>query len=456
MSLLPHDALISPGARDRWRRWCDDLNRAERNRRVEEAERYDISPDQSDLNLVQSQQSAAVEQEQMRKAHTKAMTTGVWNEAQSFSPSPSDNPLEKNDSSSSPSRSNSMASTAGAYYLHGTPPDHSDEHMGPDGPPGMSNNLSCKHFVNGTQRTPSARSKGLMITDQGSDGELTGLRRGDSDMAFSDMYDLSEGQCSRAQLSSSRGDVSCGSSDADSESNGTAIGPGERPSWAANPATTSTLPGRNSPTLLPDVNLTNNDAREEDKITDTVGAIAIDIYGNIACAASSGGIGIKHRGRIGPAALVGIGAAVIPTDVDDPERVTVAIVASGTGEHMGTTMAAGVCAERIYQGTRKVSGAAAPEACGTDEAVRAFINTDFMSHPSVRQSHSAGAIGVLAVKKTRDGACLYFAHNTDSFALASYHADEARPVCTMSRSRGNGSVAQGGRPIRYGRKRAYR
>ncbi|KAL9038813.1 MAG: hypothetical protein Q9180_002903, partial [Flavoplaca navasiana] len=40
-----------------------------------------------------------------------------------------------------------------------------------------------------------------------------------------------------------------------------------------------------------------------DDITDTVGAIAVDCLGNIAAGSSSGGIGMKHRGRIGPAAL---------------------------------------------------------------------------------------------------------------------------------------------------------
>ena len=33
----------------------------------------------------------------------------------------------------------------------------------------------------------------------------------------------------------------------------------------------------------------------------------------------------------------------------------------------------------------------------------------------MKQSHSAGAIGILGVKKTVDGVYLYFAHNTDSF-----------------------------------------
>src|SRR5690606_15658452 len=44
-----------------------------------------------------------------------------------------------------------------------------------------------------------------------------------------------------------------------------------------------------------------------DLIVDTVGAVAIDQYGNIAAGSSSGGISMKHAGRVGPAALVGVG-----------------------------------------------------------------------------------------------------------------------------------------------------
>jgi taspase (threonine aspartase 1) len=187
---------------------------------------------------------------------------------------------------------------------------------------------------------------------------------------------------------------------------------------------------------------------DEDFITDTVGAIAIDIFGNIAAGSSSGGIGMKHCGRVGPAALVGIGTAVIPLDPMDQEGITVAAVTSGTGEHMATTMASQKCAERLYFSTRRGPGGqniAATE----EESMHSFVQDDFMDHPGVKNGHSGGAIGVMAVKKTSHGFYLHFAHNTDSFALASMHSNEKEPKCVMSRiGERSSSVVQGARKIR--------
>ena len=74
-----------------------------------------------------------------------------------------------------------------------------------------------------------------------------------------------------------------------------------------------------------------------------------------------------------------------------------------------------------------------------------------LGHPSVKHSTSAGAIGILGVKKMRTGILLYYGHNTDSFAMASMSSDEQRPACSMSRSNGNGQIAQGGRMLRMRR-----
>ena len=72
-----------------------------------------------------------------------------------------------------------------------------------------------------------------------------------------------------------------------------------------------------------------------------------------------------------------------------------------------------------------------------------------MQHPGVTSSHCAGAIGIMTVKKTRDGIFLHFGHNTDSFALASMHGEEDQPVVVMSRNKGNASIATGGRMARW-------
>ncbi|EGD97597.1 asparaginase [Trichophyton tonsurans CBS 112818] len=189
--------------------------------------------------------------------------------------------------------------------------------------------------------------------------------------------------------------------------------------------------------------------RDEDEITDTVGAIAIDCHGNIAAGSSSGGIGMKHNGRTGPAALVGIGTAVIPVDPDDEMCTSTAAVASGTGEHMATTMAAQTCAERIHSSTKKVPGKPGVyEPTTEDEVIKSMIQTDFMGHPAVKSSHCHAAIGVMTVKKTHDGIIFVFGHNTDSFAVASMSSDDVAACCTMSRSPGDRKIAQGGRFIR--------
>ncbi|KAI5928226.1 nucleophile aminohydrolase [Camillea tinctor] len=211
-------------------------------------------------------------------------------------------------------------------------------------------------------------------------------------------------------------------------------------------ATLESLPEVSLPFVLPPSGVLSNS--DEDRITDTVGAIAIDQFGFIAAGSSSGGIGMKHRGRIGPAALVGIGTAIIPASESDRDGIVVAAVTSGTGEHMATTVASQKCAERIYHGTRR--GKDGKDIVDDDESavLESFILNDFQEHPGVKYSSSAGAIGVMAVKKSPVGYYLYFAHNTDSFALASMGSTDRDPSCVMSRvNDGGNGVAQGARKI---------
>ncbi|KAJ5106969.1 hypothetical protein N7456_003644 [Penicillium angulare] len=182
---------------------------------------------------------------------------------------------------------------------------------------------------------------------------------------------------------------------------------------------------------------------DEDCVTDTVGAIAVDRHGNIAAGSSSGGIGMKFRGRIGPAALIGIGTHVFPVDPTDPDGTTVAVVASGTGEHIASSFAASKCAERIYY-NQKVGPGGVYEQVTEEEAISAMIQNEFCGHPAVLNSEIAGSIGLMAVKKSCDGIGLFFAHNTESFALASLSSNDTVAQCVMSRNPKKASVAQGG------------
>ena len=114
-----------------------------------------------------------------------------------------------------------------------------------------------------------------------------------------------------------------------------------------------------------------------DNITDTVGAIAVDCFGNIAAGSSSGGIGMKHKGRVGPAALVGIGTAVVPAEPGDESNLSVAAVTSGTGEHMATSMAAATCANRLYTSTKR-GDRGSSDSTDDDSAIKSFVEQDFM------------------------------------------------------------------------------
>lgn len=115
---------------------------------------------------------------------------------------------------------------------------------------------------------------------------------------------------------------------------------------------------------------------DDDEITDTVGAIAVDKYGNIAAGSSSGGIGMKHQGRIGPAALIGIGTHVMPVDPTDEDRTSVAVVTSGTGEHIASTLSASTCATRLFY-SQRMGEAGVFEEVTEEEAMQGMIVNEF-------------------------------------------------------------------------------
>lgn len=479
--VLPHDALISPAARERWWRWKQDLKNEER-KRARQSQR-----DNSGKTLVPAEPPPKYQESVQGRARTEqtaAIRTGVWNEGQ-----PASSPLGIAAAPYSNASTPSRASSVDSHATQDTPatPVSDNEHavssisdvIGPlqNGRIISLNSVTTQqdapsdsHYVETTEEDSE-----YLDTEEGYDIDETGLsaqeRHVSADACRDD--DDSDYRTYSNRAFDANDDDDSGSTSSSSTLRLPSLTPSPPAVAVADNAVGTQLEDLTS--NLIDITTTTQDESQrsstkqgqedsgpssfshqvaaategvKDLVFDTVGAIAIDNEGNIACGASSGGIGMKFRGRIGPAALVGVGAAVYPLDPEDKTRMSTACVTSGTGEHMATTGAAQVCADRLYNSVRKRRGGGF-EACEDEQAVKAMIENDFMGHPGIRSSHSMGAIGVLAVKKTANGAYLYFAHNTDSFALASMSSEEAKPNCTMSRSHGNGMVAQGGRAIRY-------
>lgn len=384
--ILPHDALISPAAKERWLRWRADLKSAERKARKSGSHpscwriRNDITMEDE------------IAQRMLRERHTQDLLNDYPALLQPI-PELSDDPHyspagDISTASSDPSLPPSEQSS-GSWSNHEqvTTPDTSDQSPAFDHVRPLTISESSRSaFINSTQKVPTINQ----CLDQRALQDITSDHVG-GDTKMEDI------RRSRVHTISTRKSWGDGSEDSDSTSSGKtmmALCIDEVPALPPNIPLQEPSPKDNlDESSLHETELLQGEhidslpsvrpepfplqTEREDHVTDTVGAIAVDSWGNIACGASSGGIGMKYRGRVGPAALVGVGAAVIPTDPDDPEETCVATVTSGTGEHMATTMAATVCAERLYQSVKKSKGGEYVEVT-EDEALRAMIENEFM------------------------------------------------------------------------------
>eukprot|EP00066_Takifugu_rubripes_P012558 XP_011601824.1 PREDICTED: threonine aspartase 1 isoform X1 [Takifugu rubripes] len=86
---------------------------------------------------------------------------------------------------------------------------------------------------------------------------------------------------------------------------------------------------------------TANPTEDGSGCLDTVGAVVVDLEGNVAAAVSSGGLAMKHPGRVGQAAHYGCGCWA--ENACNMSPYSTAVSTSGCGEHLIRTMLAREC-----------------------------------------------------------------------------------------------------------------
>jgi len=348
MPVLPNDFLVSPGAKERWNRWNQDLKQA--RHQEEEGENSDWSEITAEDDHSRSSS---------RPAYSHQLS-GLRNESQPYSPQ-----LTPTASSDEESSTHRRAKSPG-------PRSYTPSHL-------HEINPAFHQLYMDSSPSPKAFPHGFSIpSPQGNDGHSSHRQIGtntagpeddeDDEDESGSFIDSDPKWVNSAPPTASKEETDPkNDQDPDmSKSVGNISIHSETPSLPAE----SQLDGEPASAL-------EAAPGREDQITDTVGAIAVDCYGNIAAGSSSGGIGMKHKGRTGPAALVGTGTSVIPIEPDDKQRTCVAAVTSGTGEHMATTSASNACATRLYYNQMKGKRG---EIVSTDEesAIRSFVEKDFM------------------------------------------------------------------------------
>ncbi|KAK3946359.1 nucleophile aminohydrolase [Diplogelasinospora grovesii] len=416
MAGTPNEYLVSKNAKDRYIRWSEDLRKAEGRPAgtVSPPCKYPEFEPRSPTPSAY-EKAAHLASPTQRRDHASAILTGVWNEGQPDSPYPGGSPAAES-----------------APPIAITPATARTPHGGlARSPPSSGKAAADRHAL-------ASVSAAFQSRLSSSPPERPRPRKSASDDPGS-LSSVSSADKTAPPSPASPTDGSISFEDLTTADHYQSIG-FDAANDAAEKETSSTEAGDGMEPA--------DEQEDMDLVTDTVGAIAIDMRGNIAAGSSSGGIGMKHRGRIGPAALVGIGTAVVPQHPDDEEGLSVAAVTSGTGEHMATSLASAKCADRLFHGTRQGPGGRSIEEPDEHNVMESFVLDDFMGHPGVKNQTSTGAIGVMAVKKNRNGIYFFFAHNTDSFALASMASHEREPNCVMSRLAEAHPVAQGGRKIR--------
>lgn len=153
---------------------------------------------------------------------------------------------------------------------------------------------------------------------------------------------------------------------------------------------------------------------------DTVGAVCMDRLGNVAAAVSSGGIWLKHTGRVGQAAVYGCGCWA---ENADSGSCAVAVSSSGCGEHLIRTALVRQCAQSLRSSSDN----------GSVLTLDTCFRQGFLQSPFLNDTNERLA-GILALRW--DPRCgsgdLLWAHTTRSLCYGYMRTGGSRPIFDCS------------------------
>ncbi|GBE81113.1 nucleophile aminohydrolase [Sparassis latifolia] len=159
-------------------------------------------------------------------------------------------------------------------------------------------------------------------------------------------------------------------------------------------------------------------------IQDTVGAVALDAEGNTSTGVSSGGLLLKHPGRVGEAAVYGAGCWAKDRENGEGPR-GVACSVSGTGEHIIRSMLA------------KTLGDAVAASDDDTHSVVERVLGEFYKDCERRGEQSPQAGVLLLVKERSDSrtvaARLWCAFTTETMAVAYASSLDPKPRALVLR-----------------------
>ena len=153
------------------------------------------------------------------------------------------------------------------------------------------------------------------------------------------------------------------------------------------------------------------------ELHDTVGVVCMDKSGHIASGCSSGGIALKHRGRLGQAAMFGCG-----TWASDANKTSagVAVSTTGCGEQLIRTM----LAQKIASALQKSSES---DALSSVKSLEDILTYDFLRNITLKGT-GVGRAGCIAFKYGLDQQFEFlYGHTTESliFGYMTTNCDKA-------------------------------